>query len=124
MEPLRTDHPYLRDDSGKRLAFMDIGHMVGRFLDPRRNRHNENGVIVEFTDDEHGAFKIVVLSIDFDADIYSQRAPPHFTFVNMVGELPLVRIFLSFIPSVEIFYHTGAAARAKNHTILLIVAIS
>ncbi len=107
MQPLRTDHTYLRYDSGKLLTFVDIRHMVRRFLDPRRNRHDENRVVVEFTDDEHRPFKIVMLSVDFNSDIYSQRGPPHFTLVNMVGKLPLVRVFLFFIPAVEVFLHTN-----------------
>ena len=106
MQPLRTDHTYLRYDSGKLLTFVDIRHMVWCFLDPRRNRHDENGIVVEFTDDEHRPFKIFMLSVDFNPDIYSQRGPPHFTLVNMVGKLPLVRVFFLFIPAVEVFLHT------------------
>ena len=84
---------------------MDIRDMVRRFLDSRGYRHDDDGVVVELADNERWPFKIVMLTIYLNPDIYSERGPSHFTLVHMVGKLPMVRIFLSFIPSVEVFLH-------------------
>ena len=114
-QPLGIDDPHLRQERVRVFSFdyADLGTQRVAF-GRGGERNDEARRHAQAPQDEHGSAVFSARTILFGANIYSQRAPPQFTFVVKGYAVAIVGLFLNLIPCVEIFLHIATLARQPH----------
>ena len=100
-----TDETDLRDDSREFVSIMPERDVVRILLDARRESDSEYGVLTEFAQYKHWAFKIAMLAVRFNSDIHAKSAPPYFASVNIIRKTARMKPLFAAGPPIKIFFH-------------------